>query len=224
MYRTAAYFIVVVMSAAHLDGRCLANGEGEGGFEYWTITGASFNLQKNWTVRVDELLKLGDEATRFTYHHTDLGFVYHGLANWVDLGLHYRHAFKRDRSTDWLQERRPHVDLTTKSQLGDIELYDRSRIEYRDKEAARDMWRYTNKLTVKLPHEFTKWKLRPCIADQVYIDLTGGDFDRNKIYSGFSFEPSGNTLGAILYVWDSDKTDGKWTNTNILWFQLKFYF
>ena len=49
-------------------------------------------------------------------------------------------------------------------------------------------------------------------------------FDRNKVYSGFSFEPSGNTQGAIYYVWDSDKTDGRWTNTNILWFQLKFYF
>jgi len=224
LYRAEAYFIVAVMSVAHLGGRCLANYEGEGGFEFWTTAGTSFDLKNNWRVCVDELLKMGDEAQRFTYQHTDLGFVYEGLADWVDIGLNYRHTFKRSGSSDWRRERRPHVNVTVKGQLGEIDLYDRSRLEYRNKEQERDQWRYTNKLTITLPYELTKWKLRPRFADQVYIDLDGPGFDRNKVYSGLSFEPSANTAGGFYYVWDSDKTDGIWTNTNILWFQLRFYF
>lgn len=222
--RGTVKLIVVIVLAAQLGGRCFANGEGEGGFEYWSITGASFDIENYWTVRIDELLKLGDESRKFTYHHTDLGFIYQGLADWVDLGFHYRHAFRRDGSSGWLQERRPHLNVTVKSKPGEFDLSDRSRLEYRNKEQARDQWRYTNKLMIKLPYELTKWKLRPCFADQVYIDLDGPAFDRNKVYSGFVFEPTGSTAGGLFYVWDSDKTDGKWTNTNILWFQLKFHF
>lgn len=188
------------------------------------MAGASFDIEKNWKVRVDELFKLGDDARKLTYHHTDLGFIYQGFADWVDLGLNYRQVFTKDSSGHWCQENRPHVNVTVKSRLGDIDLADRSRLEYRDRENARDMWRYTNKLTIKLPHEFTKWKLRPYFADQVYMDLDGCTFDRNKVYSGLSFEPSTKTSGGLYYVWDSDKTDGKWTDTNILWLQLRFYF
>jgi len=222
LYRRAVYFTVAILFAAHPGDKCFADDIGK--FEYWTTAGASFDLDENWSVRVSELLKLGNDARKFTYHHTDLGFVYHGLADWVDLGLHYRHALKRYGSSDWHRERRPHVDVTFKSQLGEIEISDRSRLEFRDKDYARDQWRYTNKLTLRLPYEFTKWKLRPCFADQAYIDLDGCDLNKNKVYSGFSFEPSESFVGVLQYVWDSDKTYGRWVNTNILWLQLKFYF
>ena len=222
LQKPVAYFFVGLILAAHLGGECLADDIGE--FEYWTTAGASFDIEKNWRVCVDELLKLGDDGRKFTYHHTDLGFVYQGLADWVDLGFNYRHAFGRYGPSDWRQERRPHVNVTFKSRLGEIEISDRSRLEYRDKDYARDQWRYTNKLTLKLPCEFTKWKMRPCFADQVYIDLDGYVLSKNKVYSGFSFELSEDVVGALHYVWDSDRTYGKWRNTNILWLQLRFYF
>ncbi|HEC02413.1 MAG TPA: DUF2490 domain-containing protein [Phycisphaerales bacterium] len=219
LHRTAAHLIVAIVFAAPFGRDCLA-----GDFEFWNTTGACFDLDKDWRVRVDELLKLGKDAGELTYHHTDLGFVYQGLADWLDLGLHYRQVFDKDDELGWCRENRPHVNLTVKSRLADIDISDRSRFEYRDKECDPDVWRYTNKLTVRLPHEFTKWKLRPYLADHVYINLEGQAFDGNKIYSGFSFQPSANTRGALYYVWDTDKTDGKWTSTNILWVQLRFYF
>lgn len=175
-------------------------------------------------VRIEDLLKMGNDGRTFTYSHTDLGFVYQGFADWVDLGFNYRHVFKRYGSGDWYRERRPHVNVTLKSRLGKIGISDRSRLEYRDKDYARDQWRYANKLTLKLPYEFTKWKLRPCFADQAYIDLDGCVFNKNKVYSGFSFEPSESVSGALQYVWDSEEIYGRWVNTNILWLQLRFYF
>ncbi|KPK44355.1 MAG: hypothetical protein AMJ65_03260 [Phycisphaerae bacterium SG8_4] len=222
MHRGRTCFVIVIVCVALLGSNCF--GDDIGKFEYWTTAGASFDIEKNWRVSVDELLKLGDDARKFTYHHTDLGFVYQGLADWVDLGFNYRHAFGRYGPSDWRRERRPHVNVTFKSRLGEIDLSDRSRLEYRDKDYAKDQWRYTNKLTLTLPGEFTKWKMRPYFADQVYIDLDGYVLSKNKVYSGFSFELSEDLVARLLYVWDSDRTYGNWRNTNILWLQLRLYF
>jgi hypothetical protein len=216
------YFFVAVVAAAHFGGgNCLASG---GGFEYWTTAGASFDAGANWQITVQELLKLGEDAGRFTYHHTDVGFVYDGLADWVDLGFNYRHIYKRYRAGDWREQRRPHINVTFKGKLGGLDISDRSRIEYRDTDYVKDSWWYTNKLSVKLPYEFTNWKLQPCFSDQVYINLDGHNYDKNKVYAGFSFEPANDVTGALQYVWDSYRFDGARINTNILWLQLKLRF
>ncbi|MHC4301925.1 MAG: DUF2490 domain-containing protein [Planctomycetota bacterium] len=196
----------------------------EEGFEYWTTVGTSFYVGRGWNATIHELLKLGEDAQKFTYHHTDLGFVYTGLAGWVDLGFNYRHAYKRYASGNWLRERRPHINATFRSRLGSIIIADRSRIEYRDKDYARDQWRYSNKITLGLPYEFTKWRFSPFIADQFYVDLDSFHLNKNKIYSGVSFSPSKKIAAALQYVWDTDETYDKWRNTNIIWLQLRFYF
>jgi len=218
----AAYVVVMIACATLIGGKCLA-GDG-GGFEFWSTTGASFDLDKDWKLCVDELLKVGNDPRQLRYQHTDLGFVYGGLADWLDLGLNFRQAQKKDSDGHWYGENRPHANVTVKSRLCDIDLSDRSRLEYRDRENDRDIWRYNNKLTIRLPQEFTAWKFRPYLADQVYINLTDSAFDGNKMYSGFSFKPSARISGALYYVWDSDKDEDGWTSTNILWLQLKLYF
>jgi hypothetical protein len=221
LQKGVTYFFVAVISTAHLGSNCFASG---GGFEYWTTAGTSFDAGKNWEITVHELLKLGEEAQKFTYHHADLGFVYKGLADWADLGFNYRHIYSRYGSGDWREQMRPHINVTVTGTLGEIDISDRSRIEYRDADYVKDIWWYTNKLTVKLPYKFTKWKLQPCFADQVYINLDGHNYDKNKVYSGFSFEPAKDVRGGLHYVWDSYRFAGRRINTNILWLQLKICF
>jgi len=222
VHKGAAYAVAMIVCAALFGGKCLA--ENGGGFEFWSTTGVSFDLDSKWKVCIDELLKVGHDPRQLSYQYTDLGFVYGGLADWLDLGLNYRQAHTKDCDGHWYRENRPHVNLTVKSRLGDIDLADRSRLEYRDRQLDPDIWRYANKLTIRLPHEFLKWKFQPYLADQVYINLTDSAFDGNKVYSGFTFKSSARTSGAFYYAWNSDKTDGKWTSTNILWLQLRIHF
>jgi hypothetical protein len=208
-----------------LFGACAGGlARGRDNFEYWTTAGTSLHLGGQWHVTVQELLKLGDDAQKFTYHHSDLGLVYTVPAGWVDLGFYYRHIFKRYGSSDWLQERRPHVDATFRSRLGRILVANRARLEFRDKNYDEDQWRYSNKVTLGLPYEFTKWRFRPFVADQFYVDLDSFHLNKNKVYSGVSFSPSKKIAAALQYVWDVDETYDEWINTHILWLQLKFYF
>jgi len=56
------------------------------------------------------------------------------------------------------------MNLTFKGELFGLDVSDRSRFEFRKREAKEDSWRYRNMIKVKLPWEFTSLKLRPYFA------------------------------------------------------------
>jgi hypothetical protein len=211
-----------VITVSFFSGNCFAFPDGD--VQFWQTVGASFDLNKNWTVEVQEHLKLGHDAGHLYLHQTDLGFVYKGLADGIDLGFNYKQAFREDTEGHWRRENRPHFNITFNGQLGSLEFADRSRFEYRDKEHQEDLWRYVHRLKVKLPFEFTKFKFRPYIADQVYLNLEGQTFEKNRIYSGVSFELTKNLESEFYYVWQSAKSDGQWKDLNAFGFQLEILF
>lgn len=101
---------------------------------------------------------------------------------------------------------------------------DRSRLEYRDREIKKDIWRYRNKLTIRLPLEFTELKLKPYLADEVFINLDEEGYNRNRLYGGVSFELSKNLTGDIFYLWQSSRSGGGRKDINVLGTALKFHF
>jgi len=86
-----------------------------------------FDIEKDWKITFEEEFRLGDDAGHLYYHHSDLGFVYKSLADWIDLGVNYRKAFEKDSKDKWRQENRPHLNVTLKGKLLGLDLSDRSR-------------------------------------------------------------------------------------------------
>ena len=125
------------------------------GFQFWTTASASFDNDKNWKGKFEQEFRLGDDGGNLYYQHSDLGFTYTSLAKWIELGLNYRQIFEKDSRGEWMQENQPHFNITLKTQLFDLDLSNRSRFEYRDRENKDDLWRYRNKVTVKFPLELT---------------------------------------------------------------------
>ena len=188
----------------------------DGDFQYWNTTAFSFELNPDWKVTVEEELRFQDEASRLAYHHTDVGFVYSGLANWVDLGFNYRQAFVLDSKDEWITENRPHINVTFKGNLSGLAISNRSRFEFRDVNAGDDTWRYRNKLTIKFPQKFTSLELQPYIADEVFINFNHGGYTTNRLYAGASCKLIGNLKGAIYYLWQSARSDGGRKDINVL--------
>jgi hypothetical protein len=214
---------VAAVMAVLLLGECCFGFE-DGDFQFWQTAAASFDLNKDWTGAVEELLKFGDDAGHFYYHHTDLGFVYGGLADWIDLGFNYKELFLEDSDGHWSREKRPHLNVTFKGRLGTLDWTDGSRLEFRDRETEEDLWRYVNRLRVKLPWEFTKFKFRPYVADYLYVNLEGRAFDKNRFLSGVSFELTKDIESELYYLWQSGRWDGRWEELNALGLQLKIAF
>ena len=146
------------------------------------------------------------------------------MADWIDVGVNYRQAFGRAGRGEWRQEKRPHLNVTLKGRLFDLDVSNRSRLEYRDREKRKDVWRYRNKFTVKLPFELTPLKLKPYLADEVFITLNDDNIDRNRFYSGFSFNVSEDVKADIFYLRQSSRLGREWIDFNVLGFQLKACF
>ena len=216
-------FVAVFMCAGFPSGPCFAFYYGD--FKYWSAAGVSFDINKDWGCSFEEEFRFGDDAGEFYYHHSDLGFVYKGFADWIDLGFNYRQVFERtDSEGEWKQENRPHLNVTLKGQLFGLNVSDRSRFEFRDVEDYEDHWRYRNKFTAKFPLELTELKLKPYVADEVFIPLDDDNITQNRVYAGVSFEVLENVTGEVFYVWLTGRTAEGWKDINVLGTRLKFRF
>ncbi|UCF43725.1 MAG: DUF2490 domain-containing protein [Planctomycetota bacterium] len=218
--------IRVCLVAALICGGLLAKpalGVDKSGFQYWSAAGFNFDLDKEWTVTFEEQFRLGDEGGNLYYHHSDISLVYKGFADWLDVGAGFRKAYE-DRDGTWRQENRPHISVTLKGKLGDIAVSTRSRFEYRHREQKEDVWRYRNKVTFKLPCELTELKLKPYLADEVFINFNDEEYAGNRFYSGVAFNITKNVKADIYYLWQSSRATPGRDDIHALGTKLTFRF
>ena len=201
---------------------CLASDNKD--FQYWNVTDVSVGINKDWKFTFQEELRFGESGKRLYYQHYEPGLTYSGLAKWIDLGFNYRRALERDSKGKWKLEDQPNLNVTLKGKLFGLDVSDRSRIEYRILEDREDVWRYRNKFTVKLPFELTKLKLQPYVADEIFVPLDDVSINTNRLYAGVPFKLAKNIGCDLYYLWQSSKSNGSWTNINVIGTSLKFNF
>ncbi|MHC4122589.1 MAG: DUF2490 domain-containing protein [Planctomycetota bacterium] len=192
-------------------------------FQYWSTGSASIDLNKTWEAKFEEQFKLSNDAGNLYYHHLDLGFTHKNFMDGIDLGFNFKKVYEKDSKGKWRHENRPHLNLTAKGQLLNLDLSNRCRLEYRDREKKDDVWRYRNKFAVKFP-EFTELKLKPFIAEEPFVELTRKGCNQNRLSAGFSFKLSKNVKGDLFYLWQSNRSNGGWNNANIIGTTLKLSF
>ncbi len=215
-------FVIVAIATLSISRSCF--GYDDEGFQHWSTAGVSSDINKDWQCVFEEEFRLGDDGGHLYYHHSDLGFIYKSFADWIDLGFNYRQVFEKDGKGKWRQENRPHINITLKARWFDLNVSNRARFEYRDRENKEDVWRYRNKVTVKFPLKLTKFDLQPYVADEVFITLNDDNIDRNRFYAGTSFNLSKDIKANIFYLWQSSRSAKEWKDINVLGTQLKFLF
>ena len=179
-------------------GVCL--GDEDESFEYWAQFGVSAGLSEDWDFEFETELKYGDDAGELYCENVDFGVVYKGLADWVDLGLMFKREYEKDGAGDWRAENRPHMNLTFKGELFGLDVSDRSRFEFRKREAKEDSWRYRNMIKVKLPWEFTSLKLRPYFAGVLYRPERGAVQQEQVLLGGLLQADRALGRGGVLPV------------------------
>jgi len=220
--RNQACFVVTAITVVLISGVCFASDDGD--FQYWNTTDISFDVNNNWKVTFQEELRFGESGRRLYYQHYEPGLTYSGLAKWIDLGFNYRQVIERDSKGKWKLEDQPNLNVTLKGKMFGLDVSDKSRIEYRILEDRKDVWRYRNKFTVKLPFELTELKLQPYVADEIFVPLDDVDINTNRLYAGVPFKLTKNIGCDIYYLWQSTKSNGGWTDVDVLGTALKFSF
>jgi hypothetical protein len=219
--RNRANFVITIATLVLIGEVCFASG---GDFEYWATTEVSFGINKDWGCTFEEQIRVRDTGGEFFYHHSDLGFVCKSLGDWIDLGVNFRKVYIKDGKGNWTQEDRPHFNATLKGKVFGMDVSDRSRLEYRDRENEKDVWRYRNKVILRFPVELTPLKLQPYVAEEAFINLDEEGFNLNRLSGGFYIGFSKNIKGDVYYLWQASELDDGWKDVNVVGTSVKFYF
>lgn len=194
----------------------------DGDFQVWHTENQEARVCKDTTLALEEEFRFGDDASEFFYHHYDAGLLYDVNKN-LSLGVNYRQVYEL-KGDKFKGEERPHISAILKGDLGGFQLDDRNRLEYRHFNYQSDFWRYRNKFTARFPWKFTKFKIQPYLADEIFVDFKETDFSRNRFYSGLGFNLTKNIKADVYYLLQVNKSSGKWTKANVLGTKLKVVF
>jgi hypothetical protein len=219
-FRTSSF--VALLCSGLLCTVCLGSRSGD--LEYWQIHSVSLDINKDLTFTAAQELRMGRHNGNPYLHNEDLGIVYKGLADWLDIGFNFRKEYEKDSKGKFRHENRPHLNLTVKGKMLGLDVSNRSRFEWRDRENKDDLWRYRNKSTIKFPLRLTRLNLRPYIAEEWLANLGDDNINENRLYSGFSFALAKNVKSSIYYMWRTKKISGGWRDTNIIGIDFKIPF
>ena len=195
----------------------------DGEFQYWNTESVSYKINQDLKMKLEEEFRFGDDGGNLYYQHSDLGLSYSGLTDWLDLAINYRQVFEK-KSGEWKYENRPHLNASVAWKMFDIACGNRARFEYRHREDSENYWRYRNKLTVKLPFKFTALEIQPYIADEIFYDFDEETLNRNRLYAGFSLRLFKDLKGDMFYLWQSSKSNDKWSDIHVLGTKLNLSF
>ncbi len=194
----------------------------DGDWQLWSTNSISGKLSDDLTVQLSEDFRFGDDIGEHYYHHADAGLGYR-YSDLVSLGFNYRQIYEKKKG-EWKREYRPHLNASFKWKWNDFDLNNRSRLEYRDRQDAEDLWRYRNKMTLAFPTDSSPLGLKPYLAGEFFLDLDEGIVDRYRLYGGLRRKLTESLSLDGYYLWQTTKKAGDWTEYNIIGVQLKFSF
>jgi len=174
------------------------------------------------TLKLEEEFQYGDDIGEHFYHHTDGGLSY-SFREWFSMGLNYRQIYEKKKG-EWKRENRPHLNASFKWKWSDFSLVNRSRLEYRMRQDAKDVWRYRNKSTLAAPLHLPPLDVQPYLAGEIFVDLHEDILNRYRLYAGVKRQLAESLYADVYYLWQTTKGHGQWTDYNIIGIQLKLKF
>lgn len=188
--------------------------------QIWLTTAFEQSLAKTWKVGNEEEFRLGNDLTRLYYFHSEFNLTFRAK-KYLQLGGGYRQVFER-KSIVWLAEQRPFIFATVNGNWHGTALSNRSRLEYRLREASTKQLRYRNKSTAVLPWQFTHWHIRPFLADELFLDLTAGNIQRNRLFAGIQCKLSSGIGLEGYYLLQTSRSGNGWQSFHALGTKLRF--
>ncbi len=195
--------------------------------QYRSSIGITKQIADEWKLAFNDGIRFRAGDHELFYVDSNVGLAYSGLAPWLDVSFDLKWSSQEDEDDGhWQQEIRPVWNATVKHEFLGVTLKDRSRIEYRERQVDRDVWRYRNELKAEMPFALTPLKLKPYFADEVWFRLDGTGFYKNRVTAGVTLPISERVTGNVYYYWDKVTDDGDvdWEEHNVIGFKLQVAF
>ena len=200
--------------------------------QYWFQGGLAGNPAKHFKATAEIQSRLDDHGT-FIYEHTDVGFAYTGIAEWLDVSLNYRFVFRKNTDDTWSQETRPHLNATARFRLFNLAFSDRVRLEYNSLDTLGDFGTVRNKLSLNPPvyleplresHLLLGRKVRPFLSYEFFYTTDTEEISKHRFQGGISAAFGDRVFSDLYYMRQegNGKRDG--LDMNVVGLNLKFLF
>ena len=238
MKKTIWLSILMIILAAAATGRAYDDGD----FQLWLHAKTSGKITDVLSVKVEEEIRYGDDASQLCDEETLLLGVCR-VNDWLKVGLGCRFVQERKEKTVvspktapdgtvtysavgsgdhyWQNEKRPTADLVFGNNFAGWGLEDRVRFEWRMKDDGKnDYLRFRNRIKVKSPLRLTELKIRPYAAWEAFYEdkdeLSGWDkLDRHRFYLGATAKLSDRIKSGLYYLLQRDRAGDDWKQAHV---------
>ena len=192
-----------------------AYGYPDGDFQIWHTEGQSVSLKDRTKLAFEEEFRYGNDASEFFYHHYDVGLSYDVNKN-LSTKIAYRQIYAGEKGK-FKPEFQPNINVTPKYEFYGFKIEDNNRFDLKLFDDNRtDGVEYRNKLLIKAPWKLPPLKIEPYVSNEIFVDLNGVAWRRNRFSAGITFDLVKSLKGDIYYMLEDAKKSGKWTSANIL--------
>ncbi len=161
--------------------------------------------------------KLRHDAHKAYDYEEELNFT-HALRGPWSATVGFTHVDSLNGAV-WLQENRPTASLNWRETLADWSVALRARVEYRDREARPDGWRYRARAQLGLPMEKgSHWK--PYVSAEGFYDGAVGRWNQTRLFAGVGHVWSVRWSDEIFAGSRGDLKAAQWRRTPVLGLKL----
>jgi hypothetical protein len=216
---------------------CLCFGDSQ--FQVWSNVDGVVELDKEWFFKVQNQFRFSDSEDFFQYH-TDLGMTYAGLAEWFDFGVNFRFIRRKGVGSDWEEENRPHLNFIFRTQIFDLPVSNRIRLEYSDDDALGDFGTFRYRFMINPQFEerrdflapllgqengfFGSHDTRPFAAYELFSDTETNEISRHRLSAGLSVKFSDSLVGDLFYMFEDNESFRDGENLHVLRATLRILF
>jgi hypothetical protein len=201
-------------------------------FQFWLGATAAVDLAEQWKATFGEQARFDDRGS-MVRHHSDLGVVYKGIADWLDVGVNYRAIFTRIVDDEWKNANRGYLNVVARSRFMGIAFSDRVRLEYSDFEGFGDFGTFRNRITVNPPVQLEpdrerlilrRYTLKPYGSYEIFYDTLDDTITRHRYQAGFSVVFTDRIVGNISFVHEDSSSRIDRDDLNVVSTSLKLLF
>lgn len=210
---TLSLFIIAFLSLYAKDARAYNNND----FQNWGTATAKYQASDVLQLSFENQSRIGNNSTNFYYNHIELG-LFGKLSDYLKLGGGFRYTYKKQQLNNaaWKSNYRAIMTALLEFGADKFKFSTRNRFEYRMPDGAPNRWWYRNLFELALPLIVAKPKVRPFIADEIFINLNLKDFSENRAFVGLKIRPIEKFEGKIFYLRQSFETSNRWKSNNVL--------
>ncbi len=190
----------------------------------YQVKGGYITIDKNWGLAFDCDYKTDERREDFYYTYSNFGLIYKPLPDAFEVGFNYRQLYQQSEDDIWKPQNTPAMNVTVRGQFLNLNISNGTGLEYHRPENQKNIMRYANTCTVRLPLLSTAVKLQPYFAHNTFVDAGGDNFAGRGFSSGISLKLSRSVTSDFYYRWQAYRYGEVWKDFSVLGTSLRINF